>query len=159
MGRTLEKKQTVIAVTPVINNQIYADKDQMGAGGLELAYALDDVGGTCTIRSVTVIDKAIQSAAIDLLFFNSSPTVTSANNDALAITDAEMVSKFLGRVSIPAASYVAQAGASDCTVCNIGLICKGVAGSRSLYVIPVSRGTPTYSAASDLVIKIGIDQD
>ncbi len=155
----IEKSQKVITIVPTINTNIYADKDQLCASPMVLTEALDDMGATCIVTSVVIIDAAIQSAAIDLMFFNASPTITSTINEALAITDAEMASKFLGRISIPAASYVSQAGASDVTVNNINLMLQGKAGSRDLYVLPISRGTPTYAAATDLTIKIGIEQD
>jgi hypothetical protein len=155
----LDKAQKVITIVPTVNTSIYADKDQLCALPIVLTDALDDDGATAKIVSVVLIDAAIQSAAIDLMFFNAAPTLTSGINDALAITDAEMAAKFVGRVALPSASYVAQAGASDVTVNNINLLVQGKVGSKNLYVLPISRGTPTYVAATDLTIRIAIEQD
>jgi len=148
--------QTIVSLTPTLTTSPYSDEDQIGSL-MTIANAVEASGDYAVINSICVIDKEKQKAAFDILFFSASPTVTSSDNAALNIADAEMTSFFLGRVSIPAASYADTSGNSDCTVMNVGLVVKAAAGSKDLFCILQSQGTPTY-VVSSLVIKIGITQ-
>lgn len=160
MGTAIDGKSIIVTITPTVDTNIYASGDQIGVAN-ELPNMCDSSGSdTLTIQDVIVLDKAKQKAAFDILFFNDSPTLASADNAALSITDAEMAAKFIGRVSVAAADYKDTASNSDMTRTNIGLLVKGAgAGRRSLWCVLQSQGTPTYTSASDLVIRIGAFQD
>lgn len=147
----------VITVTPTIEAAAYGDADRLGSI-MTLANAFAAGKGTVELSSITVLDKAKQKAAIDVLFFSELPTVASADNAALSITDAEMA-KYIGRVAIPAAGYEDTGDNSDTTVRNIGLLMQAAAGSTSLYAILQSQGTPTYTSTSDLTLKFSLVQD
>jgi len=148
----------VIWVTPTVGTAIYASGDQMGPA-VEIPEALDNTSGAALIETIVVVDSAKQSAALELLFFRAAPTITSTDNNALDIADSEMVSKLVGRIAVPAAGYVSTNVNSDTTIRNIGLRVQGTAATRSLWVVLQSLGTPTYAAATDLKIGIGLTQD
>lgn len=147
----------VITVTPTIEAAAYGDADRLGSI-MTLSDAFAAGKGTVELSSITVLDKAKQKSAIDVLFFSELPTVASADNAALSITDAEMA-KYIGRVAIPAAGYEDTADSSDTTVRNIGLVMQAAAGSTSLYAIVQCQGTPTYTSTSDLTLKFSLVQD
>ncbi len=153
----MEGKSIVVSVTPTLDTNIYASGDQLCTANV-LTAALDNTKGTGAILSVIVLDKQKRNAAMEILFFNSEPTIASAVNAALDISDSEMAAKFLGKVSVAGADYIDLLGCSVCAKVNVGILLQGVAGSRDLYMVLQSKGTPTY-AASDLVIKVGILQD
>ncbi len=143
----------VVEKTVDTDTNIYAANDQVGT-----LLTLADVfaGGTKKgiIESITILDKAKQSAALTLLFFDAAPTVASTNNAALDITDAELADKFVGKVEFAAASYSNLANSSIGSMANINQMI--VSKSADLYMIVKSAGTPTYTSTSDLVLRIGI---
>lgn len=105
------------------------------------------------LTSLVVIDKAKQKAQMDLYFFDSLPTV-SADNAAFDMDDANSL-KHIGTVSIAAADYVDSASNSSASKNGISMkIPSGDAG-QTIYCVAVTRGTPTYGSASDLVIRLG----
>jgi hypothetical protein len=153
----MDGKARLVTVTPTISTSAYADGDQLG-DVLTLTNAMDDIRDTGAVLSVSVIDKAKQNAAFDILFFDQNPTVSSSDNAALNIADAEMAAKFLGRIKVATGDYSELSASSVASVNGIGLFIAS-SGSKNLFAILQSRGTPTYTSTSDLVIKIGIVQD
>lgn len=156
-----------IAVTPTLDTNAYATGDRLGSihtltNAFRLVYRSHDGSsanisagtpiarnGRIILAEITVIDQAKQSAAMDILFFSASPTVASADNAAIDITDAEMIAKCLGGVSI-GTSYIALANNSITTERNINLHLKQDATStvQDLYALPIVRGAATYAASS-----------
>lgn len=164
MGETLEGKSNLISITPTLTTSAYTADDQMGSA-MELAGALDDSSGTGAVLSVVVIDKDQEAPAFDILFFGDKPTVASSDNAALNITDAEMASKYLGTVSIESADYETLSANNTASKKAVGLLLKAIKSGgdnpngTSVWVVLQAKGAPTFTAATDLTIKIGIVQD
>lgn len=163
MGIEIELKGKVIQSTPTVSTSIYASGDQVGTL-MELQNAVDDSSGTATIVSVSLHDKASQSSILQVLFFNDAPTVTSSDNAALNISDAEMAAKCIGHVSIVAADYFALSASSMACVRNVQLVVNSVKSAtnttgKSIWAIIRSGGTPTYASTTDLVLSVGLRQD
>ena len=154
----MDAKATVITATPVIQAAAYASGDQLGSL-VTLSNAMDSTKDTGTVMSVTVIDKAEQSSDLSILFFSAEPTIASADNAALSITDAEVAAKLLGVVSVSASDYVDIGNQHVAQKTSVGLMLQSAAGSTSLYCLLLCEGTPTYASTSDLVLKIGVVQD
>jgi hypothetical protein len=136
---------TVTAV-PTLDTNAYAANDRVGS----IMTFTPNIGITApefTIQSIALIDGAKQSIEADVLFFNASPTVASADNAAIDISDAEMAAKFVGSTTIYASDYKALANNSAATVRNVGLSLKTTA-SNSFYAVLVTRGAPTYAVDS-----------
>ena len=163
MGTAVEGKSKIVTFTPVTDTAIYASGDQIGAV-LELAGAMDDSSGTGTIVSVVLVDKDKQAAVLELLLFNRLPTVTSVDQGALDVSDAEMAACFIGSVRIAASDYTATNVNSVASVKAVNLLINSVKGSTnptgsSIWALLRSGGTPTYTSTSALVFQIGIKQD
>jgi hypothetical protein len=135
-----------IQVTPTLDTNAYAANDRVGSI-MTFTPFIGVERPQFTIQSIVVIDEAKQSIEADLLLFAASPTVASADNAAIDITDAQMKANFVGSVTIYAADYKALANSSCATVRNIGLTLQPDA-SNSFYGVLVTRGAPTYAAAS-----------
>ncbi len=145
----------VVSGTPVLDTSAYGTGDRMGSI-VTLSAVHPDMGGRIKISSLQVIDLAKQNAQFDILLFDASPTVASADNAAIDIADAEII-KLVGVIPVLTADYTtAYAANSQATKSNINLIVKTSSTSNDLYMLLVSRGAPTY-AASDLIIKIGYE--
>jgi len=145
-----------VSVTPTIDTSAYSDGDHLGT--LHTITIGSGWVGLATLVSVTVLDKAKQSSAMDIIFFNASPTIASSDNAALDFTDAE-AEKIIGHVSIAASDYV--------TLNSNTVACTGLASAISLksategvlYAILKSSGTPTYVGTTDLIVTytFGLD--
>lgn len=158
MTEIVGQKKRLISFTPVITAQQYTAGFQLG-GVNKLANAVEE-GATATVMTIMINDAAKQKSAIDVLFFNASPTVASTDFHALSITAAVMAAKFIGRVIIPAASYGANdtTGGADVSVNNINMLLQG-ASARDLYCVLQVQGTPTYVSIADLTVRIGLVLD
>jgi hypothetical protein len=161
MGVAIEGKSKIVSATPTLDTNIYASGDRVGTV-MEFSNAMDDSSGTGTIVSVTVLDKAGQGSALSLLLFNDLPTVASADNAAIDISDAEMA-KCVGVIPIASGDYVTTASNSIATVRGVNLLVQSAKSAnsltgKSLFGVLKSGGTPTY-AASSLVVSLCIKQD
>lgn len=154
----------LVTLIPVTDTSIYADGDQIGLGASEVTNCLRAPWCLATLESVTIIDKAKQKSKLDIHFFSAAPTLANVNNAAPDITDANAIATYLGRIAVLDTDYVDFANQSVASKLALGLVVAGKKlntqdkDTKSLYAIVVSRGTPTYTAAADLMIKIGVYQ-
>ena len=145
----------VLTATPVIDTAIYASGDLIGTKmTLAGAAKLSRVG---RINSIVIADQAKQDAAIDVIFFDSNPsTTTFTDNAALDVADADTL-KIIASVKIVAADYSDFADNSVATkAVDLGF---ATVGGGDLYACLVSRGTPTYAAATDLQLRVVVLQN
>lgn len=146
----------IITVTPTLDTNAYAAGDHLGSL-MTLTEALG-INRHGKLRSLTILDKAKQKSDLVVHLFQSSPTLTSLDNAALDISDAQMATHYIGSVSISASAYIDLANCSVVTYGNLELILESLVTDRgTLYAILESQGAPTY-AASDLVLKFGIER-
>lgn len=146
-------------VTPVINTAAYTSGDELG-DLQQITNAVRYTGAAGRLLAITVLDKTqAQRAAIDVLFFDRSITV-AGNNNPFAPSDADMAN-CLGLVAIATGDYnTAWAGtptnsfATKILATPLPFTCN----ATTLYALAVVRGTPTYTATSDLVFSYLIEQ-
>lgn len=150
----------VITIELTTSAGIYAAGDTIDSVKTVVNPVLD-TKGTGLLHSLMLLDKVNQKSAIDLYFFDVAPTV-GADNAAVNFSDADMAN-CLGRVSLVAGDYVTidgGSGSAEATLRGIALLLQAAAGEDDIYLVAVSRGTPTYgSAAVNLVLRLGIIQD
>lgn len=152
---------TIITATPAAASFAtpYSSGDVIG-GANTLTNAVHKTPGTGIIQSIVVLDKANQKSALDILFFDTTPANSfGADNAAYALNDADL-GYCLGRYSVAAADYVSSStNSAEATIRSVGLPIKAATGARDIYMVVVSRGTPTYGSATDLIVRVGILQD
>jgi len=151
----------VVTVTPNMASFAtpYSSGDVIGSV-TKIPNALLDMGYCAKLLSVVVLDAANQKSALDFVFFTQTPANSiGADNSPYALNDADLL-KVCGRFSVLTADYVSSGtNNAEATKTNIKLLLEGVPGSRDLYMAVISRGTPTYGSASDLSIKLGLEQE
>lgn len=168
-----------ISVTPVISTSIYASGDQIG-GIMTLTDVIrnqsipntvsgSDLGwGWSEICEVTVLDSDKQDVAFDIWLFNQSPTVTSTDNAAFAMTAANMklqcigVIKGIGANSSGDSNYSDAAAVSTSSNPNINKPVQvpfSATNKTNIYAIAVVRGTPTYTTTSSLQFQFSFYMD
>lgn len=99
------------------------------------------------VRGVTIDDLAMQSADIDLVLFSADPTATTfTDNGALDIADADLA-KVTAVIPITTHKTFADNSVSQAKNIAYPFQCNS---SGTLYYVLVARGTPTYSATTDV---------
>jgi hypothetical protein len=153
-------RSKVISVTPTIDTSTaYADGDMMSSV-FTIANAIDK-GPASKLVSVSVLDKDKVAVNLQILFFNASPTVASALNAALDISDAEMASKFLGSVALSSYTPISSSSIGTILQSACGLKLQPLAGSKDIYGILLCKGAAggAFASASSIVLKFGIEQE
>jgi hypothetical protein len=141
---------------PVVDTNAYQAGDCVG-GLLEFSEAVIAEGGTARLHSVLVCDQAAQDAAMTLILFNDNPaSSTFTNNAALSIHDDD-IDKVIAAIAIAGADYVDAVAADFAQVVAERLI-KLASGNNVLYGALVTSGTPTYTAADDLTVKLALER-
>lgn len=136
------------------------------------AYAANDVvGGLITvplgighsgggfIQSVMLVDKDNEKASFTLYFWSEKPT--SIANDAAFIPQESEAIYQIGSISLPATQYTSLASnayaigraAGDDAISGKELAWE-YAPSGAIYCYMVCTGTPTYTAADDLILRV-----
>lgn len=145
------------AVTPTITAGAYSANDALG-GLMEFTLAVNEHAQSGIITNLLIVDKAGQSAAIDLFLFDATFTAT-ADNAAWPTTnpsEAVIGTNCIGVITVEATDYVTYNGGSLASI----ELTKGIkVTGTTLYAQAVVRGTPTYAATSDLVFRLTIAKD
>lgn len=145
----------VIAVTPTVDTSAYANGDLV-FDLTAITNAVRVAGETAFIKSLTIIDKDAQGAALDIWVAQGNTTL-GALNAAPNITDANIAANrmhFLA--SILAGDYKTLSGAKIATRQDLSLEVKAGSATRDYYIAAVSNGsTPTYTAGG-LVLLVGV---
>jgi hypothetical protein len=154
--RVAAQPTNTIASTPTVSTSpAYTSGDSVG-GKISLASAVRLAGTGGTIASVTITDKGKQSAATDVVFFNADPSNTTfTDNGALTVHDTDLLT-IIGVV--PITSWAAFVDNSVGYANGLGLGFK-IASGTTLYACLVTRGTPTYTATTDIQLTICIIPD
>lgn len=141
----------VVSATPTLDTAIYASGDSLHTAVISFANAVRVAGGTGTIKKMVVIDKDVQSIALELWLFSATVTPAAANA-AHSISDADAA---LCIGVIASGTYYASALNSISVASpSLPITCA----ATTLFGILVTRGTPTYTA-SGLTVALQIAQD
>lgn len=142
-----------VTITPTTDTSAYGSGDQIGSK-LTVTGPSSGSGSGCRIEKVVVVDKASQKSNLKIWLFNDDPTVASADQAAANVSDTELVSKCIGVIAVSGSTDYADLSAASVATVKPDLVVKPKAGTNTLYALVVSGGTPTYTSASDLTIKL-----
>jgi hypothetical protein len=151
----------LIRKTLTVDTSAYADTDRLGSiitftGALGGLLGVRNSG---LVRSVALILETGTFNGANLHLFRALPTVASADNATLDITDAEMTAKYVGTINIPSTSntnYEVLSASSVAYATSLGLAVDTTDGH--LYGVLQSTGAVTFTAADDLTVILGIEQ-
>lgn len=156
MPATANKKIKTVSADVSPDTNIYAAGDQLG---IELSFSnvlLDDMGGGI-VKSAILTDLSTNAAAIDLILFSANPSIASSdNNEALDITDSDLVN-VCGKFHFSTGSYIQLADNEIAISSDIDQAFYLSSTDRTLYGVCISGGTPTYSSTSDLKVLLQIE--
>lgn len=146
------------SATPTVSAaSAYTAGDQVG--GIMIFQSLLLSGKCGQILHASVLDKANQSAVLNLFLFSSLPAVASTDNAALSITAAEMA-KCCAVITFVAAGYISATTPSFTSEFNQGNIyappfVTSDDSTGTIWGVMKTTGTPTYASTSDLVVTLG----
>lgn len=148
---------TLIQIIPTLDTNIYASGDVLFVATV-VPNAVRKDAGKAVLQSIFVQDKALQSAAFDLIFARTALNMGATINNPCAIDDANGM-EIIGLVRFAATDYVAFTNFSvaykNQADVGMGMVLQPTTNT-SIWIAGVSRGTPTYPAANSLVFKLGL---
>jgi hypothetical protein len=139
-----------------VDTSAYAAGDLVSKGGAVLTFDLGAFGKGAggLIQSARLVDQAKQQVPLDLVLFDSNPSNTTfTDNAAFDVADADM-DKVIGLVRL--VDYCALNDNAFALASNLALDFALKGDGSTLYGALVSRGAPTYVAATDLALQLGI---
>jgi hypothetical protein len=155
-SRGLKVKPVIVnrfSVTPTISAaSVYASGDAVG-GLLTFANAARFSGGGLWLRQVVILDKDQERAPMDLALFDRTFTAT-ADNSAFDPSDADLAN-LLTVVPISDYSNFNANAVGVSTVLDIPLLLNGT----SLFGQLITRGTPTYTTTTDIIVTALLVQE
>lgn len=149
----IKGSENVITVQLTVDTAIYAAGEVMSAVQ-EIPAVYNDGRNVVALHSITVLDKDKRSQPFDILFFDSLAAMGGALNAAVNISDAD-AEKIVAIVSVLAGDYVDLVNSSIAIKSNVGQVIEVPEGTTSLWMATIARGTPTYTNAANIKIKLG----
>lgn len=147
-----------ISVTPTIATANYVATDTVG-GVMSFAVGANVgrvIGANLTVRTPAAVN------VLELWLFAASPTITSADNAPIDITDANLeAAKPIGVITFAAANYYATAAGAfgQGTWAPTGAMSLPFVTSGTIYGQLVMRtATAQYGSTTDLVVSLIVDK-
>lgn len=145
----------VVTVSPTLTvHANYVANDYVGTSSSPMTFAAmaRANGLSLMLDSLVIVDKALQSLALELWLFDTAIT-PPADSAAWDISDAD-AAHCVGIVVVGASDYKASASNSVASVA-IGKRVKAAAADTALYGAFVTRGAPTYASGDLTAVLAG----
>lgn len=155
----IERLGNVFTVTPVLDTSAYSANDVLFIP-IEIPNFFNEAGGSGKITSIEITDVDDETAvAVDLCFLDASGSLGNVN-EAYAPADGIALTMVWDRFPIAAADWFDHGNFKACNFQNLGHKVRAAGSGTSLWLGGVLRsGTPTYAAATNWQLKIGVDWD
>ena len=154
-AQVVSTKTVVVEAAPTVDTSAYATGELIG-GKLTLTNAAAFGLFTGIINNVTIIDKDKEAADLDVVFFDTNPASTTFTDQAaFDPADADLLN-IICTVSVTTDVSFSDNGMSYANNVNCPF---QTSASTIIYAAIVSRGSPTYTSSSDLLLRVGILQD
>lgn len=141
-----------VTTIPVITAQAYSSGKQLG-GIQTLTSACQGQNRLSQLLNVTVLDADNQSSAINVLLFNQSPTIASADTATFSATAANLKLQLVGSFQILSTDYFTAGTVSVASVAMGNAFFKSLDNAGALYAVAISAGTPTYASTSSIQFR------
>jgi hypothetical protein len=142
-------------LTPSVNTDAHATGDVVAALEEITDWAIEP-GGSSRLKTVIVNDATDSGVALDLVFFTATGVIGA---ESAAYTTADAVgATHAGTVNVAAASFDDAIDNKSATQAE-DLIIGCAPGSTSIWYGVVARGNIDPAAATDLVIKLGVERN
>lgn len=151
----IKRDGLLVTSTPAIGVGAYGAGDVLGAP-VKLSDVVGDTKALVYLKSLVVLDVANQKQELDILFFESDPGNVGADNAAVALSAAQLA-LVVGIIKVAAADYI-TVGARAVAQKNLEMLIPTKVKTTDVWVVYVSRGTPTYGAVDGLKFKYNFER-
>ncbi len=145
---------TVSGVLTVTASSAYAAGNAVG-GLITLSNINRASGLSVFIQSVVVASKSAQTAQLDLVFFTANPTGSACTDKTTFSVATADAAKLVGAAHVSDWTASALGSVGQMQQPPIGITPAGTAA----YACLVTRGTPTFTATSDLTLIVSSVQN
>ncbi len=148
-----------VSITPTIDIVgAYATGDVLFVP-TRIPDAVLNTKGFAYLRAILAFDGDNQKSNMDLLFFDRNPGSIAAINAANTVSYAQMAN-LIAAVNLAAASWTTiQANTNAMIqVSPVDLLLPAMQRSKDLWVAGICRGSPTYTAATNLTFKFELER-
>jgi len=145
----------LVELTLSLDTNAYADGDVL-ADTQELTSAVRVAAGSGYIMQVRVNDKDDQGQPFDIYILQTNVSI-GTENAAVSITDAN-ADEIIGRIPVYSSDYYDMGGCRVAYPTMDPILVEAAAGSTSIYIAGVSRGTGTYTA-SGITLMFGMERN
>lgn len=145
----------VVTVSPTITAAAYVTGNRLGSVMTipNVVRVDNSLGfGTVMLESINIQDKAAQSPVIDIWFFNSLPTIASADRAAFDLTDANMALQ-IGSVNVGTSWSNSTSNGVNLGDGTLNKIMQCT--SSTIYAQAVIRSSATFTSTTDLKFEFG----
>jgi len=156
-----------VSATPTVDTSIYASGDCIGSV-LTFSNALRSYTSTGRVIQASILDKTAAStlAACSLWLFSASPSSSTTTDQAAFNLHDSDIAKVCS-VLVFSSFEVVDGGTANqfLQLTEIARPVRGTppttlaTGDSTLYGLLVSGGTPTFGAASDVIVRLTIECD
>jgi hypothetical protein len=141
------------SVTPTISTSIYAAKDNIG-GLMEFTNCVRASGGTGYLECLQIVDQDQEMPDVDIVFFDRTVAGTVTDNAAFDPDNADLLNVIC---RVPIGGLWADFNDNAVAHAHVGTAFK--LNGTSIFGAIVARGTPTFTATSDITVVLTIRQD
>jgi hypothetical protein len=153
VGGTTNVVQVPLTVS---TSPAYTSADLIG-GKITIANAVRVSGGTGTLASIQILDRANQKPTGTIYIFNADPTAgTYTDNAAPSVSTDDL--KVIGQIAVNTGDYVTTNVKAFGKLAFNPIPVKAASGT-SLYAIFQTTSTPTFAATTDVQLSFGFLQD
>lgn len=160
MSGSSGSRYVVRRVTPTVDTSAYADGDRVGSI-MTFTDILEPVRKGAVVSVTYVFETGTLGAnGFSLLLFRSSPTIASADNAALDVSDAQMTANYLGMINTPnTAETSLTVLANNAAASTQGVKLAVDSDDGNLYGVIQAHAAITFTATNDLTVIVGLEQD
>lgn len=144
----------LVSVTPTIDTSIYASGDAMHAAPMEFDASMFRDAGGFILDQVLIVDNDKEVANVDLILFSADLADQTINNP-FDPSDAELATA-IAAVSVTTHFSFNDNSLSVARDLGIPIRMGRTATTGTIYGFLVARATPTYTAATDLKVTLGL---
>jgi hypothetical protein len=130
------------------------------SGASRVSGSLGAAGTGGIVQQVVMNSKSVQTAQIDVFLFNSNPSGSTCTDKTAFVLATADFDKVIGVASIPGTtannSGWFSGGTGSVGQANNLAMAFDLASATTIYACAVTRGTPTFTATSDISLKYQI---
>jgi hypothetical protein len=145
-----------VSIVPTVDTNVYAAGDTLFDRTI-ITNAVRAADADAYLVGLAMMDVDDEAAAQVDLYFLSADVAFGTINAAPSISDANGVN-IIGKITINSSDWTDLGGFKIATKClsDVGfpLLVSPASGTRNVYVAAVTQGTPTYTAGTDVKLRL-----